>query len=150
MARLRTNLNRRNSLSGMKWHYWFITAIYCAGIFYLSSKPHIDTPSLFHFPGADKIVHGLEYGVLAALVAVGIRRSNESVPPAIQLWLPWAASAFYGMTDEFHQSFVPDRSCSIADWLADAAGAGLICWLLCRWVWGVQPAAWDEDPGKAK
>jgi len=125
----------------MKWHYWIVTALYCAGIFYLSSKPHIDAPGFFGFPGADKIAHSAEYGLLAALVAVGIRRSNESARRAIQFGAPWAAAAGYGITDEFHQWFVPGRSCSFFDWLADAAGAGLALWLLYRWIWRVRGAA---------
>ncbi len=28
----------------------------------------------------------------------------------------------YAVTDEIHQSFVPFRSCSFGDWLADALG----------------------------
>jgi VanZ family protein len=31
----------------------------------------------------------------------------------------------YGAVDEWHQSFVPDRVCSVADLLADASGAAL-------------------------
>lgn len=134
----------------MKWYYWIIAALYCAGIFYLSSKPHIDRPSLFDFPGADKIAHGLEYGILSAMVAVGIRRSNERVRPSVQFGVPWAAAVLYGMTDEIHQWFVPGRSCAFSDWIADAAGAGLACWLLCYRIWGVQSAARAEHPGKAQ
>jgi hypothetical protein len=36
-----------------------------------------------------------------------------------------ALTAGYGMTDEFHQSFVGGRTPSAADWLADAAGAAV-------------------------
>ena len=30
---------------------------------------------------------------------------------------------FYGMLDEFHQSFIPGRSMEFFDWLADFLGA---------------------------
>ena len=39
-------------------------------------------------------------------------------------WALLAASA-YGATDEFHQLFVPGRSCDVFDWLADTTGAAL-------------------------
>jgi VanZ family protein len=122
----------------MKWYYWLLTALYCSGIFYLSSKNHIDSPGLFDFPGADKVVHGVEYGMLAALVSVGIRRSNKTVRAAVLLGAPWVFAALYGITDEFHQWFVPGRSCDILDWLADTSGAGLVSWFLCYWVWRVR------------
>jgi VanZ family protein len=35
------------------------------------------------------------------------------------------ASAVYGVSDEFHQRFVPGRNASIEDWVADVAGAAV-------------------------
>jgi VanZ family protein len=37
----------------------------------------------------------------------------------------WAAvvGSAYGLTDEVHQAFVPNRSADPRDWLADTAGA---------------------------
>jgi VanZ family protein len=32
-------------------------------------------------------------------------------------------ASFYGITDEFHQSFIPGRCMSITDWAADTVGA---------------------------
>jgi VanZ family protein len=34
-----------------------------------------------------------------------------------------AIASVYGITDEFHQSFVPGRDANIWDWLADTIGA---------------------------
>ena len=31
----------------------------------------------------------------------------------------------YGVTDEFHQLFVPGRACDPVDWMVDTAGAAL-------------------------
>jgi len=36
-----------------------------------------------------------------------------------------ALGSFYGAADEWHQYFVPDRSCMWQDWLIDTAGAFL-------------------------
>jgi VanZ family protein len=36
----------------------------------------------------------------------------------------------YGAIDEFHQSFVPGRSSTVADGIADAAGAALGAWIV--------------------
>jgi VanZ family protein len=34
-----------------------------------------------------------------------------------------AAASFYGATDEVHQAFVPFRTATWLDWVADTAGA---------------------------
>ena len=39
--------------------------------------------------------------------------------------IAFVLSVVYALTDEWHQSFVPGRSATIADTLVDAAGAGL-------------------------
>lgn len=39
------------------------------------------------------------------------------------LWLAIVISAVYGASDEFHQYFVPTRSCDAADWAADVLGS---------------------------
>jgi VanZ family protein len=49
----------------------------------------------------------------------------------------WAAllGSLYGLTDEFHQRFVPHRSAELGDWAADTLGAALgalLAWLVLR------------------
>ncbi|MDI6828677.1 MAG: VanZ family protein, partial [Armatimonadota bacterium] len=34
-------------------------------------------------------------------------------------------AALYGVTDEYHQSFVPGRRCELYDWMADVLGAAV-------------------------
>lgn len=36
----------------------------------------------------------------------------------------------YGITDEIHQIFVPQRSCDPLDWIVDTVAAGLACLIL--------------------
>lgn len=42
-------------------------------------------------------------------------------------------ASLYGVTDEFHQIFTPDRACDVADWLVDTAAASLGA--LAVWLW---------------
>ena len=81
----------------------------------------------------DKLLHCLLYAVLglAALMAL---------PPLFRQQRPLLASSlvvlicfFYGITDEFHQSFVPGRNCDVFDVLADASGGVLAA--VCGWGW---------------
>lgn len=71
------------------------------------------------FSGADKLVHGAFYGILAALVVRAMLRIGG--------WKRLATTAIalsaFGAVDEWHQGFIPGRSPSIADWGADSIGA---------------------------
>ena len=98
---------------------WLPPAAWMAFIFYLSSQSSFGILSRLSFPGADKLVHAVIYGVLAALTA-------RAVVPG--RWSPgwgWLVATSYGMTDEYHQFFVPGRQMDGWDLLADAAGAAL-------------------------
>lgn len=99
-------------------------------IFFLSHQSG-DRLSLPSFPGADKLAHALIYGLLAAAIL-------RALPPRLRADQPGRAAAIvlavcfgYGLTDEFHQSFVPGRDASLGDLLADVAGAAILCtvWL---------------------
>lgn len=105
--------------------------IVMGAIFFLSHQPGdaFDLPPLF--PGDDKLAHMVIYGVLAAAIifsfqplAPEVRRRRE------KRWLIVAivvlVATLYGISDEFHQSFIPGRSPSIFDVAADVAGALIV------------------------
>ncbi|MBU0968462.1 MAG: VanZ family protein [Proteobacteria bacterium] len=92
-------------------------------IFFLSNTPGKDLPSAIN--GLDKILHAIAYGTLAASCLYGIHpaaRDKSSLRTGIAVVF---FCFFYGMTDEFHQSFIPGRSPSWLDIAADATGAAL-------------------------
>jgi len=94
---------------------------WAAIIFVMSSFPQQVYPAT-DVPNADKLVHLALYGTLSALCARGLGRATRW--SGIDVWLAAAALAsLYGMSDEFHQRFVPGRSAEWADVLADAIGA---------------------------
>ncbi len=70
---------------------------------------------------SDKILHAAAYAVLAALAfrAAGGSGGTRAALVAVLV------AAAYGALDEYHQSFVPGRTASAADWLADACGAAI-------------------------
>ncbi len=116
----------------MKPRYILLTALYCAGIFYLSSQSDpldVEIP----FPGMDKALHVLVYGGLAAVVSFGIRRSGNSVSARVQYLAPILFAGLYGVSDEIHQVFVPNRHLDPFDVVADVAGAVLVQTAL--WLW---------------
>lgn len=106
----------------LKPRYIVLIGGYCAGIFYLSSIS--EPPDIgFSFSFLDKLVHMALYAGLAAFVSVGIRRSNAVVNPWVQWWVPILFAVAYGITDEVHQIFVPNRGWELSDIVADALGA---------------------------
>ena len=81
-------------------------------------------------PGADKWVHGGLFAVLGLLGALAWRGMRAR--PALLLSL-----VFLGALTEWLQAYVPGRSMSAADWLADSAG--VLLGLGLGWLWTRQP-----------
>jgi len=93
--------------------WWVATGAWAALIFALSSIPTSTYASGVNL--RDALLHATEYAVLAWL----LRRCGLSWTMAFLL-----ASA-YGASDEFHQSFVPNRDASAMDWFFDIVGASV-------------------------
>ncbi|MFH1478631.1 MAG: VanZ family protein [Candidatus Omnitrophota bacterium] len=101
--------------------YWAPLYMYAGLIFYLSSLtkvlPEVDIPSF------DKVLHIVEYAIFSILALRAFRNSKrEFVLKNLKL-VAITISILYGMSDEFHQSFVPGRQCSIWDMLFDGIGS---------------------------
>lgn len=64
--------------------------------------------------------HFVGYAVLGALAFMAVR-GDGSGRRAVALAVLFCA--VYGITDEFHQSFVPGRSPDVFDWGVDTIGA---------------------------
>ncbi len=112
--------------------FWFPLLAYSAIIFFLSSLP---APTLQQVPFtlSDKLVHVVEFSILGVLLAralASLGRWNS--------WVVWVLSivccTLYGISDEFHQSFVPGREVSAYDALADSIGGmlGAAIYLIIR------------------
>ena len=101
-------------------------------IFFLShqSGDNIYLPS---FPGADKLAHMFAYGTLALTVLWYFGKKGLSKPRYTVVWTVLFC-LFYGISDEYHQSFIPFRSVSVFDIFADTAGA-----IFVSLIWVVNP-----------
>jgi len=103
-------------------------------IFLLSHQPG-DSLHLPTFPGADKLAHLSAYATLAVTVLWFLgKRGTERLKSTALLTVCYCL--LYGMSDEFHQSFISDRSVSGLDIVADTAGAALIAalWFYNEWI----------------
>ena len=106
--------------------------LYCCFIYWLSDQPSLPTPMLFNHQ--DKLFHAGAYFILTAFALRAFRHVILSLPMLIISSLVF--SSLYGLSDEWHQSFVPERMSDAADWLADTVGAmlflGLYGWYRLR------------------
>ena len=103
-------------------------AIAWAGlIFYLSSQPGIDTPLLF--PGQDKLFHLIVFGILGFFMMGAMKITGNGYHRS-QVWMVVLIVILYGISDEFHQYFVPGRSTESLDALADGIGGILGAWAM--------------------
>lgn len=79
-----------------------------------------------------KGAHLMEYAILTLLSfsvgTIGLQRPWKSVLP----WA-WVGSALFAVTDEAHQSFVPNRGASPMDVLIDMTGALLAVGMIMLW-----------------
>lgn len=88
----------------------------------MSSLPGRAVPDA-GFPGADKLVHVVVYAVLGGLCARPLRRTPWGQQrPWTSIAAATAVATMYGVTDEIHQMFVPQRAADAWDLAADAVG----------------------------
>ena len=104
-------------------------------IFWLSAQP--DLPSPVELPYGDKLSHFTAYGILSSLYLLSMRRSGGYTLG--QVLLAAGLATLYGVSDEWHQSFVPGRSPDLWDVVADASGALAAAFFL-RWLLSPRPS----------
>jgi len=96
-----------------------LLAGYCTVIFLFSHQPAFPHPH--YFLHQDKLHHLLAYAVMAVFAW---RAFSHRIPLSWVLWLSTVLfCSLYGVSDEFHQSFISERNSEVADWLADTLGA---------------------------
>jgi VanZ family protein len=98
-------------------------------IFSCSSVPGKDIPPLF--PHADIVYHGTVYLTLALFFARAFKNTRPGSRFGMVFFVTVVCCVVYGLTDEFHQLFVPNRSADFFDVFIDGVG-GLIGSLLYR------------------
>lgn len=131
-----------------RWPYAALTLAYCAGIFYLSAQSEPPKPDV-SVPGLDKLAHAVLFGGLAAVVALGLLRSNALLDRHVFFLIPVTFAVGYGLTDEIHQIYVPERSFDLLDLAADAAGALIVQSVIVRQVWKTPVRATLRDQSGA-
>ena len=72
---------------------------------------------------SDKLLHGLTYALLGALLLRGLANAQWQLVTGPMAMLASLLATLYGCSDEFHQSFVEGRVADVVDLIADTIGA---------------------------
>lgn len=106
--------------------YYTALISYCLAIFILSSIPGENLPKV-GVEFNDKIIHLIVYAILFVLFFYSLKIQTKNI--RLQKFAPEFSLLFtslYGLSDEIHQYFVPNRTCEFVDWVADFAGGFII------------------------
>jgi VanZ family protein len=112
---------------------WAAVASWMGLIFYLSAQPRLPRVLPPGLPQIQDVIgHFTVYAVLAALLWWALQGAGVRHP---LLWA-LAVTVLYSFTDEFHQSFVPNRHPDVFDLATDFVGAVtallIVLWLSAR------------------
>ena len=103
---------------------WLTALIAWAGIiFLLSSFPNPPGPRGPEWQSY--LAHTIEYAVFGFLAVGLFGRVRPGAPTWGVVLAAWLLAVFYGLSDEFHQTFVANRHASALDVAFDALGAAI-------------------------
>jgi VanZ family protein len=109
-----------------------------AALFWQSHQPG-GSFSLPKIDNIDKLLHGLAYALLGLTSIFALSPQWRQRQPVLAGCAVILFCLFHGITDEFHQSFVPGRSSSGADLAADTLGGVLAVAVNGGWRrWGMR------------
>ena len=102
---------------------WFIlpSVLTATIIFGFSSIPQPDF-EIINFAFKDKIFHFIAYFVFGSSLIIAFVGNKPNWSKTRLTMAVLLIGFAYGASDEFHQYFVPGRSCDFADWIADCIG----------------------------
>lgn len=102
----------------------FLPAIAWAGlIFFISHQPTVPSVPGLASSVTSVVGHFTVYFVLAILLWWGL--GIFDIPASQRTAIAFTGAVLYGVSDEWHQSFVPGRTPDIMDVLTDAIGAAV-------------------------
>lgn len=95
--------------------------LYSLLIIYLSSLSSPNIPD-FGFSWQDKVIHAGAFFVYGIVLQLFLAKTIGISSRKIYILIYFLIGCFFGASDEFHQYFVPGRSCEFLDWFADTIG----------------------------
>ena len=110
---------------------WLPSCAWAGVIFFISAQPketfdRLGLTNQFLSIGG----HFISFGLLMFLIVLALYYGSK-LPLRYVLVTAFTIVALYGLSDEYHQSFVPGRTATLWDWLVDLLGA-LAIWLILK------------------
>jgi len=109
--------------------FWLPVFVYCSIIFCFSSLESHQVP--IKKPGFDKFAHFFEYAPLGFLIIRALFVSLKGIKRFNIFVFATLLTCLYGLSDEWHQMFVPGRHASFLDIIADTCGGALGAAIFC-------------------
>jgi VanZ family protein len=106
---------------------FLVLIFYCGLIYWLSAQSELPGTDLFE--NDDKLKHFIAYAIMAVCAWRVLRHFMQR--KILLLIFSFGFCSLYGLSDEWHQSFVMGRTPSSMDWLADSFGgffASIACY----------------------
>lgn len=107
---------------------WLPPLAWSGLIYWLSGRTEFPEPNFWLPPFTDKLIHAVIYAILSCLLYPALRKLTFS--PWTAAYLSILLASLYGITDEWHQSLVVNRSPDVLDWVADTIGACFVLLLV--------------------
>jgi len=111
-----------------------LLVLYCLFIYWLSDQSSLQKPFDFGFDFQDKLYHAGAYSIMGLLAWRAFKSFLDL--PIILAMLSIAFCSLYGLSDEWHQSFIMGRESEVADWVADTSGAFMAVMSLYKFSFG--------------
>jgi len=108
---------------------WAPVVAWMAAVFFVSSISNLGKAGRV----PDWISHPVEYGAGAVLVCRALAVPRGRPVTASTAVIATLLTTAYGITDEYHQSFVPGRTADPADVVKDLVGAAAASLVYRRW-----------------
>lgn len=105
------------------YRYWAPVIVYAALIFASSSvsKPPVEV----ELPYFDKVTHFFMYSLLGYLLLRALVNYEYDLSKTQMIFLAIFLGALYGISDEIHQYFVPERIACVSDAVFDFFGSAV-------------------------
>lgn len=113
--------------------YRLIPLFLAMGALFYQSHQTGDSFTLPDINHIDKVLHCLAYAVLGCTFLFALPPQWRQQRPVPASWATVVFCLLYGISDEFHQSFIPGRFAGIDDVAADFAGGVLA--VAAYWAW---------------
>ena len=112
----------------IKFLDFFALSLYCLFLYWLSDQPSLPMP--MWFAHQDKLLHGGAYFIMGLLAWRSLKHIVSN--PVMLALLSFGLCSLYGVSDEWHQSFVEGRESDMVDWIADIFGVSLAVLLMYK------------------